>query len=269
MPAMMRYVDVHAHLTHEAFDPDRDEVTRRASTAGLDVVIVNGLEPISNRQVLEMSRRYPHVKAACGIYPVDAIAHRIDAKNWSYDFAPPTPFDVDAEIEWIDAHADELVAVGECGLDQYWVKDQAEEQERVLRRLCEVAIKHDLPVILHTRKAEARTFEILKEMKVQKADLHCYGGKLNLAKRMAEAGYYFSVPPVVVRSDSFQRLTRGLPLERLLTETDCPYMSPEKELRNEPSFVPRGVAAMAEARGIEAEAMAEAIRDNCTRLFGV
>ncbi len=266
---MSRYVDVHAHLTHEAFEADRHETTQRAAEAGLDVVIVNGLEPVSNRQVLQMARTYPHVKAACGIYPVDAIAGHITDANWTYDFEPPTAFDVDAEIDWIDAHADELVAVGECGLDQYWVKDQAQEQERVLRRLCEVAIKHDLPVILHTRKAERRTFEILQEMQVKKADLHCYGGKLKLAQRIAEAGYYFSVPPVVVRSDSFQRLTRGLPLDSLLTETDCPYMSPEKELRNEPSFVPRGVAAMAEARGITVEAMAEAIRDNCRRLFGV
>lgn len=266
---MLVYVDVHAHLTHEAFEADKDAVAARAAEAGVEVVIVNGLEPKSNREVLELAERLPNVKAACGIYPVDAIAHRIDADRWAYDFDPPEAFDVDAEIAWIDAHAHQMVAIGECGLDQYWVKDQAAEQERVLRGLIEVALKHDLPVILHSRKAEARTFEILQEMDVKKADFHCYGGKLKLAQRIAEAGYYLSIPPVVVRGESFQRLASKLPLDRLLTETDCPYMGPDKDARNEPANVPRGIAAMAEARGISAEAMAEAVRDNCRRLFGV
>lgn len=266
---MLTYVDVHAHLTHEAFADDRDEVVRRAADAGLEAVIVNGLEPTSNREVLDLADTYPHVQAACGIYPVDAIASRIDGSNWTYDFEPPRPFDVDAEIDWIDAHADRLVAVGECGLDQYWVTDQAEEQERVLRRLCEVAQKHDKPVILHSRKAELRTFEILQELGVTKADFHCFGGKLKLARRIAEAGYYLSIPPVVERAESFQQMARTLPLDRLLTETDCPYMGPDRDARNEPANVPRGIAAMATARGIPVEEMAIAVRDNCRRLFGV
>lgn len=266
---MSAYVDVHAHLIHESFAEDADAAAERAAAAGLEVVIVNGLEPVSNRAVLELCARYDHLQPACGIYPVDAVAPRIDADNWTYDFAPPTPFDVDAEMDWIEANIDRMVAVGECGLDQYWVTDQAEEQERVLRRLCRIAIAHDKPVILHSRKAERRTFEILQEEGVEKADFHCYGGKLKLAERIAEAGYYLSIPPVVVRGESFQRLARKLPLDRLLTETDCPYMGPVKDERNEPANVPVGVAAMAEARGITTEEMADAIRENCRRLFGV
>ncbi|MCR9247487.1 MAG: TatD family hydrolase [bacterium] len=266
---MPTYVDVHAHLTHEAFAPDRDEVIRRAADTGLEAVIVNGLEPNSNREVLRLAEQHPHVHAACGIYPVDAIAGHIDRSNWTYDFKPPTPFDVDAEIDWIDAHADRLTAVGECGLDQYWVTDQAEEQERVLSRLCEVAKKHDKPVILHSRKAELRTFEILQDLGVTKADFHCFGGKLKLARRIAEAGYYLSIPPVVERADSFQQMARTLPLDRLLTETDCPYMGPDRNARNEPANVTRGIAAMAAARDIAAEEMATAVRENCRRLFGV
>lgn len=266
---MPKYVDVHAHLTHEAFANDQQEVIDRAASAGVEAVIVNGLEPKSNREVLGLAKAHPHLQAACGIYPVDAIAGRIDSSNWSYDFEPPTPFDVDAEIDWIDANAQDMVAVGECGLDQYWVKDQAEEQERVLRRLCEVAARHDKPVILHSRKAELRTFEILQELGVTKADFHCFGGKLKLARRIAEAGYYLSIPPVVERADSFQQMARSLPLDRLLTETDCPYMGPDRGARNEPANVTRGIAAMAAAREIPVEEMAEAVRENCRRLFGV
>lgn len=265
---MTGYVDVHAHLTHEAFDPDREQVALRAAAAGLEVVIVNGLEPTSNREVLALCARFPHLKAACGIYPVDAVAHKLDRSAWAHPFEPPTPFDVDAEVAWIDAHADRLVAIGECGLDQYWVQDQAEEQERVFRALCRVAVKHDKPVIIHTRKAEARSLEILEAEGVAKADFHCYGGKLKLAQRIADAGYYLSIPPVVVRAESFQRMAQTLPLERLLTETDCPYMGPDRE-RNEPANVPRGVAAMAAARGMPEAELAAAIRENCRRLFGV
>ena len=263
------YVDVHTHLTHDAFRDDAEGAARRAAEAGLDCVIVNGLEPRSNRAVLELCERHEHLYPALGIYPVDAVASAIDRDAWSYDFEPPEPFDVDEEIDFIDSVADCLIAIGECGLDQYWVRDQAQEQERVLRRFCEVALAHDKPMILHTRKAEARTFEILQEMGIKRADFHCYGGKLKLAQRIADAGFYLSIPTVVVRSDAFQRIVRALPLDRLLTETDAPYMGPDRGERNEPANVPRAVVAMAEVRGVSVETMRDAIRENCRTLFGV
>ncbi len=263
------YVDVHTHLTHEAFAHDADEAARRAADAGLDCVIVNGMEPRSNRLVLDLCHRWEHLYPALGIYPVDAVAGTIDRAAWSYDFGPPEPFDVDVEIDFIGSVADDLVAIGECGLDQYWIRDQPEEQERVLRRFCEVALAHDKPLILHSRKAETRTFEILQEMGIRRADFHCFGGKLKLARRIAEAGYYLSIPTVVVRSEAFQRITRDLPLERLLTETDAPYMGPDRGERNEPANVPRAIEAMAEVRGMPADAMRDAVRANCQALFGV
>ena len=262
------YVDVHAHLIHEDFAGEEDQVATRALDAGLQLVIVNGLEPGSNRAVLELCDRHEHLAPALGIYPVDAIAAKIQREAWEHPFPPPDSFDVDAEIDFIDSVADQLVAVGECGLDRYWVLDQMEEQERVLRRLCEVAKKHDIPVILHSRKAELRTFEILQEMGVAKADFHCFGGKLKLAKRIADAGYYLSIPPVVERSESFQRMASVLPLNRILTETDCPYMGPDRGERNEPANVPRGVQAIANARGESLAHVRNQIRENARVLFG-
>jgi len=263
------YVDAHAHIVHPRFAGEEDAVAERAAAAGLDAVIVNGLEPTSNRAILQLCARHDHLYPALGIYPVDAICNQIDASNWPHDWTPPAKFDVDAEIDFIASEADNIIAVGECGLDQHWVKDQAVEQERVLRRLCEVAIAADKPMILHTRRAEARTFDILLEMGVKRADFHCYGGKLKLAKRIAAAGFYLSIPPVVERAEAFQVLARQLPIDQLLTETDCPYMGPDRGERNEPANVPRGVAAMAKARGIDEPEMAAAIRANFKRLFGV
>ena len=263
------YVDVHAHLIHRSFEGEEDCVAQRAAAAGLEYVIVNGLEPVSNRRVVSLCERHPHLLPACGIYPVDAIAGLINRATWSAEFDPPEPFCVDTEIAWIDDNADKLIAVGECGLDQYWVTEYAEEQERVFRALCRVAIRHDLPVIIHTRKAERRAFEILQEEGVVRADFHCFGGKLKLARAIAEAGYYLSIPPVVCRAEAFQRFAQKLPLESLLTETDCPYMGPTRGERNEPANVPLGIDAMAEARGVSHQVMTEAVRENFRRLFGL
>ncbi len=263
------YVDVHAHLIHPSFDGDEDAAAERARAAGLEWVIVNGLEPVSNRRVLQLCERHEGLLAALGIYPVDAVAREIArAGSWSAEHPAPAEFDTDAEIDFIDSVADRLVAVGECGLDQHWVTEHAAEQERVFERLCDVAMRHDLPVIIHSRKAERRCLEIVQGLGVERADFHCFGGKLDLARKVADAGYYLSIPPVVERADSFQRMAAKLPLDRLLTETDSPYMGPDRGERNEPANVPRGIAAMAKARDIPHDDMAVAVRDNFRRLFG-
>ena len=264
---MSYYVDVHAHLTHDKLCDDVEGIVDRAESAGLSAIICNGLDPKSNRSVLELAERFEIVKPSLGIYPIDAMAAKIQPEEWTYDFPAPDAFDVDAEIAFIDSKADELIAIGEIGLDAYWLQTHQAEQERVFRGLIEVAQKHSLPVIIHSRKAELRCFEILQEMKVEKADFHCFGGKLKLARRIAEAGYYLSIPPVVVRAESFQRFASKLPIECLLTETDCPYMGPERDALNEPSNVPVGVEAMAQARGISTLDMAQAIQANYERLF--
>ena len=264
------YVDVHTHLFHARFAGEEDSVALRAAEAGLEAVVVNGLEPVSNRTTLAMCQRHAHLLPALGIYPVDACCNFIDPETWPHPFDPPKRFDVDAEVDYIDSVAPELLAIGECGLDHHWIDtDEAkQEQERVLRRLCEVAIKHDKAVILHSRKAERRTFEVIREMGVSKADFHCFGGRTKLAVEIAACGYYFSIPPVVERSSAFQSLARKLPLDRLLTETDAPYMSPDKGERNEPANVPRAIAAIATARGQDVAAVTSAVRENFRTLFG-
>lgn len=208
--------------------------------------------------------------AALGIYPLDATCNVIT--DWPHPFPPPERFNIEEEVQFIDQMAAEgkIVAVGECGLDKHYLTDDVSmaEQERVLRLLIEVAKRRDLPLILHTRKAEARTFEILQEMGVTKADFHCFCGKAKLARKIADAGYYLSIPSAVERHPNFQGIVREVPLEQLLTETDSPYMGPDKGQRNDPSTVPRGVAAIARVKGISEEEARNAIRANFQRLFG-
>ena len=243
------YVDVHTHLTHRKFGNDADGAVTRARAAGLGAIVVNGLEPGSNRTILEMARRHDIVRPALGIYPVDAVCNLLP-ENFTLEVAC---FDVDAEVAHIEEHAaaGNLAAIGECGLDGHWVgKETFAEQERVFEALVDVAMRNRLPVIIHSRKRETRAAEILRHLGAKFVDFHCYGGKVKNALRWArEDGWWFSIPANARRSEAFTKMLRELPEERILTETDAPYLSPEPGTRNEPANVVGTVAYLAELRG--------------------
>ena len=148
----------------------------RVRKAGVRSIICNGLDPVSNQEVLKLAERFDIVQPSLGIYPIDAMAGHITEEEWTYDFPAPDAFDVDDEIDFIASQASKLIAIGEIGMDAYWLQTHQEEQERVFRRLIEVAQSHELlPVIIHSRKTELRCFEILQEMKVAKADFTVSG----------------------------------------------------------------------------------------------
>jgi TatD DNase family protein len=214
------YVDVHAHIIHEKFIGQEGRIADDCVAHGLDYVVVNGLEPASNRQILAYAAEYPTIMLpALGIYPLDAACHAIytdeqaaeleqlhqarstatgddtataspslapwplpASPNWKHPFPPPAKFDVQAEIDFIEAQlqAKTIVAIGECGMDGHYLTDAASlaAQEAVLRQLLRLGVKYDVPVILHTRKVEKRVFDLLVEEGVRKADFHCYCGKV-------------------------------------------------------------------------------------------
>ena len=174
------YVDIHTHLTHERFADDVEATVDRARAAGLGAIMVNGLEPHSNRAILTMAEQYDVVSPALGIYPIDAVC-QILPDDFTLDVAR---FDVDDEIAFIRQMAAEgrLSAVGECGLDGHWVgEDTFAEQERVFEALAAISIEFNLPLIIHTRKREMRCAEILRHLGATRVDFHCYGGKVKNA----------------------------------------------------------------------------------------
>ncbi|MCX6104493.1 MAG: TatD family hydrolase [Proteobacteria bacterium] len=262
------YVDVHTHLTHEAFAADQSAVIERAILAGVSAIVVNGLDPVSNRQILAMAERFSAVKPALGIYPVDAVCGLLPT-----DFPLKVEvFDVDAEIDFIasNAQAGRLAAIGECGLDGHWLTaDTFAEQERVFGRLIDVAQTYDLPLIIHTRKLEQRAIDILRERRVKKVNFHCFGGRTKLAQVCAESdGWYFSIPANATVNEAFRKMLTTLPVERILTETDAPYLPPRKGERNEPANVVGTIDILAHQRGWSHEQAAKQVWSNYQDLFG-
>lgn len=258
------YVDVHTHLSHESFRDDIDQVIDRAKLAGLGAIVVNGLEPQSNRWIHALSKKHAVIKAAFGIYPIDAVAH----------LRPKLPFEVTAidttaELQWIEANVDEAIALGECGLDGYYLDESTyAEQEKVFHGFIDIALAKDKPLIIHSRKLEDRVFEILKDRGVKRVNMHCYGGKVKAALRVAkEEGWYFSIPAHSRRSQSFSKLLAELPQDRILTETDAPYLSPEPGKRNEPANVTGTVQHFAELRQWDLETAKQQIYSNYKNLF--
>lgn len=261
------YVDVHTHLTHEKFDPDRDQVIQRAIHAGITAIVVNGLEPRSNRAILEMAAAHEEIKPALGIYPVDAVNDRLPS---DLPFAVE-PFDVDEEIKFIRQQAlqGSIAAIGECGLDGHWLpKNTYARQEEVFESLIEIAKASNLPLIIHTRKLEQRSMDILAHHQFGRVNFHCYGGRTKKAAEAAEKhGWWFSIPANARTNQAFTKMLKILPEDKILTETDAPFLAPTRGERNEPAHVVGTIQYLAELKGWSVDEAKQRVWDNYLALF--
>ncbi len=261
------YADVHTHLTHSRFADDWRAVIARAVDASVSAMVVNGLEPDSNRKILAMAQEFACIKPALGIYPLDAINHLLP------DTLPfrVSRFNVKDEVEFIRSMAasGRLAAVGECGLDGHWVGSETfAAQELVFEQLIEISMQHHLPIIIHTRKCEQRASEILRHNGATRVNFHCFGGKSKWAQQWAEQdGWWFSIPANARNSESFTKMLRSLPAEKILTETDAPYLAPTRGERSEPCMVVQTIAYLAELRGWDVERSRQQVWTNYLSLF--
>lgn len=230
-------IDVHCHI--ENYE-DLDEAVKEC-----DVIINNGSTRESLKQSLAVSKKYKNVKVALGVLTCEI-------PDWSQN-----------DFDWIAKQ--KMIAVGEIGMDGTY--PDLDKQEKWFRKFLELALKKDLPVIVHTRKAEQGIIEILEEMKVKKVVLHCFCGSFKLIDRALANRWYFSVPTSVVYSGQFQDLVKRVPLTRILTESDSPYLAPVKGERNKPGNVKLSIAKIAEIKGITEEECANAIFANYQGLF--
>jgi TatD DNase family protein len=267
----MKLVDVHCHLDDSRFDEDRDEVLDRFRDVGGEVIVTSGVTKKNNRKALELSRKYDFVKCSFGIYPIDALMAEVETGESADLTREIDEFDVDEELKWIEEHKGDCVAIGEIGLDFSYEgfndSGMKEKQEETFRKCLRVAKRLDLPVVIHSRKAELRAIEILEEEGMNDVVMHCFSGKKALIRRSAENGWYFSVPAVITRLEHFKMLVEMVPVEQILTETDGAYLSPVAGTRNEPANVLLTIREIARIKGLEEEEVSEKIFENYEKLF--
>jgi len=263
----MILVDDHCHLMHKAY-ADLDKVIENAKKAGVKAIICSGVNPPTNREALEIAKKYPIVRASLGIYPVDALGLPPDVEAGLSQHAGP--IDLDSEFDFIKKNKDNMAAVGEVGLDYHWVKDaelQKKEREN-FARIIEFAEKLGKPIIVHTRKAEQDCVDMLTSSKLKNVILHCFEGRKSLIKRAADAGYIFSVPTSIAKSQHFQVLVEMVNINQITTETDGPYLSPDGSFPNVPENVRIVIEKIAQIKKFEAEEVANNVWMNFQRIYG-
>ena len=258
------FVDSHAHIDGEEFDADRDEVVARARAAGVAAILNVGTgDPHSGslERAVRVAEKYEGVYAAAGVHPHDARL---------FDEA------VGGRLRELLAGSARAVAWGEIGLDYHYDHSPREVQREVFGRQLRLAREMSLPVIIHSREADEDTVEILAREWAgaeRGGVMHCFGGGRWMAERALELGFYISFAGNVTfkKAEPLREVARLVPPERLLVETDCPYLAPvpHRGRRNEPAHVADTARFVAELRGTTPEELGRVTSENFSRLFGV
>ena len=251
-------IDSHAHLEMTEFDRDREEVIARATAAGLTAIITVGTTISDCEKAAEIARCHPRVYAAIGIHPHEVKG--IDAGT--YDTLRAL------------AKQEKVVAIGEIGLDFFYDHSPREVQLRCFAEQLDLALEMDLPVIIHDRDAHAETLQMLERGRGRlRGVLHCFSGDLKMARECLEMGFHLSVagPVTYKKADRLRAVAREIPAERLLVETDAPYLAPQpwRGKRNEPAYVVETARCLAELRGVPVEELERQMEENARRLFGL
>jgi TatD DNase family protein len=252
-----RLIDTHCHLDMGEFDPDREEVIRRARDAGFEALITVGSDLAGTVRSMELSELYDFVFAAIGIHPYDA-------KDFTEEIFSRLK-------EW--STRKKVVAIGETGLDYHYDHSPRELQRKVFRRHLDLAAESGLPVIIHSREAEKDTMEMLKESGITSGVLHCFSGDRDMAEQAMSLGFFISLagPVTFKKSLRLKEIAGMIPDDYLLVETDAPYLTPEpfRGKRNEPAYMQHTVKMIAELRGVSYEDLARITTLNAKRLFRI
>lgn len=247
--------DTHAHYHDAAFDGDRKKLLDSFPESGILGVINCGTDIETSKESLSLSREYPFMFAACGVHPEDI--------EKAYD-----GYTEDLAVLLANGRA---VAVGEIGLDYHFRDDNKEEQKKIFREQILLANSLGLPVIVHARDAYADTYSILKELR-PKGVMHCFQGSRESAEEIIALGMYIGLGGAVTFKNARKPLevAAAIPLEKLLIETDCPYMAPvpHRGERNDSRLLTAVAEKIAEARGTSADVILKATAENANRLFG-
>jgi TatD DNase family protein len=261
----MLLVDVHAHMDFPEFKADLPQVLARARAAGMAAIVSQGVHHESNKLVLELAKKYPLLKSALGLYPLNAKNVKVH-EEYSDDFDRSSSKSVEETLAFIKQHSQEIVAIGEVGLD-FKNSDDEEHQVNNFINILRLSREIKKPLVIHSRKAEKHVLDILEEAKHTHAVLHCFSGSRKLIKRAADSGLMLTVTSNANRLEHFQMLAREVPITQLLTETDAPYLSPVAGERNEPQNVKHAIEAIAKQKALTQEETARSVYMNYQKMF--
>ena len=248
-----RLIDVHAHMCDAGFDKDRAAVLERAHRAGVEAIIAVGENFADATKNLELAKKYPMLKPAAGLYPTHLDLNQAQQME-----------------DFIRQNDSRLAAIGEVGLD-YWMVKKAPEREiqrEILKGFIELSKELNLPLNIHSRSAGRHVIALLLESNAARVQMHAFDGKAAAALPAVEAGYFFSIPPSVIRSRQKQKLVKQLPLSCQLVETDSPVLGPSPEERNEPANILQSIKSIAALKNVAEDEVIAAVSENTKRLYG-
>lgn len=248
-------IDTHCHLNSSKFNDNLEEVITRAINNDVKVMIVVGFDHETNKRAIELAEKYPFIYATVGFHPTDAK----DISNEDFDKLIP-----------LLSHK-KVVAIGECGLDFYWDKTHIEEQITIFRRQIELSLEYNLPLIIHMRDASEATYNVLSDYQNLKGIMHCYSGSKEMSELFVNLGLHISLAgPVTFKNGHKPRsVAEVVPLDRLLVETDSPYLSPHpfRGKTNEPAKVKLVAEEVARVKNMSYKEIADITSINAIKLF--
>ncbi len=249
--------DTHAHYDDEAFEEDREELLAQMESAGIGGIVNVGASVRGIRASQELAERYPFVWAAVGAHPDEVGSLDEETLQWMYGLCQKP----------------KTVAVGEIGLDYYWDKESHELQKQWLIRQLEMAKETGLPVNIHSREAAQDTFDIMKEHHAGTTGgiIHCFSSSAQMALEYVKLGYYIGIGGVVTFKNArvMKEVAAAVPLDRIVVETDCPYLAPapNRGKRNSSIYLPLVIEEIARIRGVSAQEVEEATWENAHRVY--
>ncbi|MGB5824725.1 MAG: TatD family hydrolase [Proteocatella sp.] len=254
----MKLFDTHVHLDDEQFDDDRSDIIQKIMESDVDLVVNVGANIETSRNSIELAHKYDFIYAAVGIHP-----HDVSKCN-----------DADLEILRKISKEDKVVAIGEIGLDYFYNYSSVEDQKRWFAMQIELAEELKLPFIVHARDASEDTYNIIKmHKKDSRFVLHCFSQSSEMAKKYIDLGGYisFAGPVTYKKSNKLREVIKNVPIDRILIETDCPYLSPEpfRGKRNNPTNVKYIAQKIADELQLSLEELTDTVYNNGRRFFGI
>ncbi len=250
-------IDTHSHINFEDYKENFDSFIEDLKNNEIDNVIIPGVEPSTFDEIISLCEKYNMLYAAIGVHPSEAKTYTTETEKIIYE----------------KCKNNKVIAIGEIGLDYYWEQETKELQKEVFRKQLKIAQELRIPVLIHDRDAHKDTFDILQEFNLEKVIFHCFSGNATFAQKCIEKGYYIAIGGVVTfkNAKDLKEVAKIVPLDKLLLETDAPYLAPVpyRGKLNSPAYLKYIAQEIANIREIDIEEVKKQTTINAQKIFGI